>query len=77
MTLQIILNEEAFCSENILCTKNTQLIPERVVPKDRFGQVIESEKRRLDFDPTKIVDISKNTIMPVFNENSFVFFMSP
>ena len=75
LTLQIIVNQEAYCSENILCFKNTRLIPETKFEKDRFGNLLDPIKHRFIVDPSKFIDLSSKTIMPIFNENSFVFFL--
>ena len=76
-TLQIILNEEAYCSENILSSKKTNLIPPTKIDKDRFGNLIDPLKHKMTIDPSNFIDLSSNTIMPVFNENSFIFFLNP
>mgnify|MGYP006893273594 CR=1 FL=1 len=75
MTMQILSGEEAFCSETIVCKRRTNLVPPNAVEKDRFGNPIDPLKAKLEVDPSNFIDLSSETIMPVFNENSFVFFL--
>ena len=75
LLLQIGLFKEAFCSENIVCSKQTNLVPPTVIQKDRFGNPIDPVAHKLNIDPAKFIDLSQKTIMPVFNENSFIFLL--
>lgn len=75
LLLQIGLYKEAYCSENIVCSKKTNLVPPTVVEKDRFGNPIDPVLHKLNVDPAKFIDLSAQTIMPVFNENSFIFLL--
>jgi hypothetical protein len=46
-----------------------------VVDKDRFGNLLDPLKHKMQVDPSQFINLSSKTIMPVFNENSFVFFL--
>lgn len=71
--MNVRLNDEEFCSENILASQNSKMVEAPIVERDRFGNVLDPLKQKLQFDPSKFVDLSKKTIMPVFNENTFIF----
>ena len=75
LQLTISLNKEPYCSEYIVCSKRTNLIPEKIYKIDKFGSPIEPLDN-FSIDPSKFIDISANTIMPIFNENNFIFDIS-
>ena len=53
-------------TERILCKKNTQILSS-INPKEL--KVVKNEA----LDPSKILDLSKGMVMPVFNQNQFRF----
>lgn len=66
---------ESYCSEYVVCSKRTNLIPEKVYKLDKFGSPVEPLDN-FAVDPAKFIDLSSSTIMPIFNENNFIFDIS-
>ena len=75
LQLTIQLNGEPYCSEQIVCSKRTNLIPEKIYNLDKFGNPTEPIDNFV-IDPAKFIDLSSSTIMPIFNENNFIFEVS-
>jgi hypothetical protein len=72
LQLTVQLHGESYCSEYIVCSKRTNLIPAKIYNLDKFGNPTEPIDN-FAFDPAKFIDISSSTIMPIFDENDFVF----
>ena len=76
LTLQITLNQEAYCSENVICSRRTDLIPEQFVERDMYGEPLDKVQQRFNKDPSSFINLSHQTIMPIFNESNFIFYIN-
>ena len=58
LTMQIIVGKEAFCSESILASRNTNLVEALKIERDRFGHPLDPLLEKMTIDPAKFIDLS-------------------